>query len=42
VDGMRYRVCVGSYPDLIEAQISAAYLRAAGYEQASVISLDQD
>jgi rare lipoprotein A len=41
-DGMCYRVCVGRYPDLIEAQISAAHLRGTGYAQACVITLDQE
>ncbi len=38
--GMRYRVCVGRYPDMIEAQISAEHLRANGYTEARAIALD--
>jgi rare lipoprotein A len=40
--GVRYRVCVGIFNDLIEAHISAAHLRETGYTQACVITLDQD
>ncbi len=39
--GGRYRVCVGRYQDLIEAHISAAHLREAGYAEACVITLGQ-
>jgi rare lipoprotein A len=33
-EGTLYRVCVGTFSDLIEAQISAAHLREAGYAEA--------
>jgi rare lipoprotein A len=36
--GLVYRVCVGAFSDLIEAQISAAHLRAAGYAEAHVVT----
>ena len=42
LEGVRYRVCAGTYHDLIEAHISAAHLRETGYAQVCVITLDQD
>jgi rare lipoprotein A len=39
--GVRYRVCTGTYHDLIEAHISAAQLRENGYAEACVIAFDQ-
>jgi len=36
-EGIRYKVYVGVFQDLIEAQISAAHLREAGYVEACVI-----
>ncbi len=39
-EGLRYKVCVGVFQDLIEAHISAARLREAGYAEACVIGLD--
>jgi len=39
--GARFRVCTGTYHDLIEAHISAAQLRETGYAEACVIALDQ-
>jgi rare lipoprotein A len=39
-EGTRYKVCAGVFQDLIEAQISAAHLREAGYAEACVIGLD--
>ena len=39
--GVRFRVCAGTYHDLIEAHISAAQLRETGYAEAFVIALDQ-
>jgi len=41
LEGVRYRVCAGTYHDLIEAHISAAHLRETGYAEACVIALDQ-
>lgn len=39
--GVRFRVCAGTYHDLIEAHISAAQLRETGYAEACVIALDK-
>jgi len=39
--GKRYRVCSGTYHDLIEAHISAAYFRDIGYVDACVVALDK-
>jgi hypothetical protein len=41
-EGTVYRVCVGTFSDLIEAQISAAHLREAGYAQAHVATAGQN
>lgn len=38
--GRRYRVCTGTYHDLIEAHISAAHFRDIGYDGACVVALD--
>jgi rare lipoprotein A len=40
-EGLRFRVCAGTYHDLIEAHISAVHLRDNGYAEACVIALDQ-
>lgn len=40
LQGVRYRVCTGTYHDLIEAHISAAHFRDIGYADACVVALD--